>query len=105
MRLTSTALAHSVSVLRHARIALCMAVGFSGVTANADGLTVFEKQQIFEYEQCASDCQIKLDDRMFKCMPYRKDKEKKVEEDCPEKAYEKYEKCESKCPVDPRKQS
>ena len=102
MRLTSIALEHSAPVLRYSRIILGLVVGLSAVAVHADGLTVFERQQIFEYEQCANDCQIKLDDRMFKCMPYRKDKEKQVKEDCPETAYEKYERCESKCPVNPR---
>jgi hypothetical protein len=103
MRSTSIALAPFVSVL--SRLLPGLIVGLLAVSfAHADPLTDFERRQRHEYEQCANDCQLKLDDRMFKCMPYRKDKEKKVKEDCPETAYEKYERCERKCPANPRDQ-
>jgi hypothetical protein len=75
MRSTSIALAPFASVL--SRLIPGLAIGLLAVTvAYADRLTDFERRQLHEYEQCANDCQLKLDDRMFKCMPYRKDKEK-----------------------------
>jgi hypothetical protein len=75
MRSTSIVLAPFVSVL--SRLVPGLIVALLAVTlAHADRLTDFERRQRHEYEQCANDCQLKLDDRMFKCMPYRKDKEK-----------------------------
>lgn len=70
--------------------------------ALAEGADEFLKQRIFEHEQCANVCQIEYDEKLFKCMPYRKDKEKQVPQNCAEKAEEKFDKCMNSCPVDPR---
>lgn len=62
------------------------------------------KQRIFQHEQCANVCQVDLDDRLFKCMPYRKDRQLPVPENCAEVAQEQFDRCMRSCPVDPRVQ-
>lgn len=70
----------------------CIALGMT-VASRAD------ESQDFAHEQCANVCQIQLDDDLFQCMPYREDKQQKVNQHCGVKANKKYDKCLSKCPA------
>ena len=85
-----------------ARIGLALSLLLATPIAAEDRLSPFEKQERFDYEQCANQCQVTLDQRMYSCMPFRKDKRTKQPEDCAEVAYEIYNECVNYCPVDPR---
>ncbi len=76
----------------------------SFISVSAQTLDDYNRQQIFDFEQCANACQIELDQQLFVCAPYREDKSREAPEDCFESNYEQYERCMNYCPIDPRKQ-
>lgn len=93
----------SANLARFSAIAFSALVSFAlSLPVGADELQPFEQRELYEFEQCADLCQRQLDDSLFLCMPYRKDAEKEVAEDCGKISSDTYDRCMNACPVDPR---
>ena len=91
--------------LLKAVLAMAGLVAFIGAQG-AEPLSDYDKQELHRHEQCADPCQVKLDDSVFACMKGNqkdeRDGTKTTDDDCMNKAYEKYRQCKSACPIDPR---
>lgn len=81
---------------------IAAALALFATLSHAQDADRYLKQRAYDYEQCANACQVQLDKKLFECMPYRKDKNKEVPEDCPETADDEYKRCMRSCPADPR---
>lgn len=86
----------------------------AGSTALSDRLSLYEEQRIYDFEQCANQCQIQQDEDAFLCLKQdladeNEDESESESEagpfsDCHLNTQRALERCLSACPANPREE-
>jgi hypothetical protein len=81
-------------------------IGLLGLSASiavqAETLIDLRDRQLYEFEQCASSCQVELDSLLVRCPEPSDDSDSLETQVCRNDVREFYRKCLAMCPADPR---
>ena len=72
------------------------------VSVHAETSLDLRDRQLYDFEQCASACQIELDRQLLHCPEYSDDSDNVDAQRCHSGSRERYQQCLAMCPADPR---